>query len=94
MKIGNSWCGNLDPKNYLVSPIYGDFSNLPQISLFVGTHDILIADSQKFKKLLESQNIALNYYEYPKLFHDWVMLIKLRESKDALTKMAELINKK
>ena len=94
VKIGNSWCGNLDPKNYLVSPIYGDFSNLPQISLFASTHDILIADAQKFKKTLESQNIPLNYYEYPKLFHDWVMLVKLRESKDALSKMAELINKK
>jgi acetyl esterase/lipase len=93
VKIGNSWCDNLDPKNYLVSPIYGNIANLPQISLFVGTHDILIADSQKFKKLLESQNIALNYYEYPKLFHDWVMLVRLREAKDALSKMAELINK-
>jgi acetyl esterase/lipase len=94
VKIGNSWCGNLDPKNYLVSPIYGNLTNLPQISLFVGTHDILIADAQKFKKMLESQNIPLNYYEYPKLFHDWVMLVKLRESKDALSKIAELINKK
>lgn len=94
VKIGQSWCGNLDPKNYLVSPIYGDFTKLPQISLFVGTHDILIADAQKFKKILESQNIPIKYYEYPKLFHDWVMLVKLRESKDALSKMAELINLK
>jgi acetyl esterase/lipase len=64
------------------------------MSLFIGTHDILIADCQKLKKELESQNISLNYYEYPKLFHDWVMLVRLRESKDALTKMAELINRK
>jgi acetyl esterase/lipase len=94
VKIGKAWCGDSDPENYLVSPINGDFQNLPPMSLFIGTHDILIADCQKFKKELKSQNIPLNYYEYPKLFHDWVMLVRLRESKDALTKMADLINRK
>lgn len=94
VKIGKSWCGELNPENYLVSPINGKLESMPTMSLFIGTHDILIADSQKFKKILESQNIHFNYYEYPKLFHDWVMLVKLRESKDALTKMADLINEK
>lgn len=93
VKIGNAWSGDLNPQNYLVSPINGEFKNMPKMSLFIGTHDILIADSQKFKKMLQSQNIPLNYYEYPKLFHDWVMLVRLREAKDALSKMAELINK-
>lgn len=34
-----------DPESYLLSPLYGDLSNLPPTSLFTGTHDILYPDA-------------------------------------------------
>lgn len=94
VKIGQVWCGSIKSDNYLVSPINGDLRNLPQMSLFIGSHDILVADSRKFKLLLENQKIPFNYFEYPKLFHDWVMLVKLPEAKDALNRISDLVNLK
>jgi acetyl esterase/lipase len=88
---GNSWAGNSDTKNYLVSPIYGNLKGLSNISIFIGTHDVLYPDCVKLKSLLEQQNIRLNYYEYPKMFHVWVFFSFIKESKRAQQQIMELI---
>jgi acetyl esterase/lipase len=87
---GKNYAGELDMTDYRVSPIYGNFTNLGKISIFTGTNDVLCADARKLKQLLESQNINLNYFEYPELFHDWVVLTSLRETKDVLSRINEL----
>jgi acetyl esterase/lipase len=64
---GKLFAGNLDIKDYRVSPIYGDFKNLNKITVFIGTHDLFIADTRKMKATLDSLNIPFNYFEYPKM---------------------------
>jgi acetyl esterase/lipase len=81
---GENYAGDLSLKDFRISPIYGDFSLLGKISVFTGTNDILNADAQKFKKLLESQNIQFNYFQYPKMFHDWVLISNLKETKEVI----------
>lgn len=90
---GKKYAGDLDVSDYRVSPIYGDFKNLGEISIFIGTNDILIADARKCKKTLEYQKIKFNYFEYPKMFHDWVIITSLMESKDVIDKVEKLVNK-
>ena len=87
---GKSYAGDLDVADYRVSPIYGDFTNLVRISLFIGTNDMLIADARKCKKILEDQKIKFNYFEYPKMFHDWIIVTSLNEAKDVLNKVKNL----
>jgi hypothetical protein len=43
-----------------VRRIYGDFSGLGKISLFIGTHDLFIADARKLKDLLNKKPIPIN----------------------------------
>jgi len=88
---GKAWAGNTETTNYLVSPVYGSLEGLPQISVFIGTHDILLADCRKLKMAMEQQGIPMNYFEYPGLFHDWMMLGTLKESKVALSQICWLI---
>lgn len=68
-EAGIEYAGPLDTKNYLVSPIYGDITDLAPISIYVGTHDLLVADCRKLNRMAKSQNIEINYNEYPGLFH-------------------------
>lgn len=89
---GKYWTGNLDTKNYLVSPIYGEFNNLGKISVFIGGQDILAADAKKLKHKMKAQNISFNYYEYPKMFHVWMGATFLKESKLAISQISKLIN--
>jgi acetyl esterase/lipase len=92
--IGKLWLGELSASNYLVSPIYGDLEDLGTISVFIGGHDIFIADTNKFKRLLEQKNITFNYFEYPKMFHVWIAATYLKESKLAINQISELILKR
>lgn len=88
---GCKYARNLNVKNYKVSPIYGELSGLGRISIFIGTSELFIADVHKFKQLLEEQNISFNYFEYPNMFHDWVIITSLEESKDAINKLSKLL---
>jgi acetyl esterase/lipase len=90
---GALYAGKSDLKNYQVSPIYGNLQGLGRISLFIGTHDVFIADARKFKQMMNERKIPFNYYEYPKMFHVWVAVSQLAESQFALNQIADVIRK-
>jgi len=90
--VGEKYAGDLDLKDYRVSPIYGDLNDLCELSIFSGTNDLLNADAQKCKQLLIDQQIYFNYFEYPKMFHDWVIFTHLKESVDVVEKVHSLLD--
>ena len=47
-EIGKSWAGNIDTKDYRVSPLYGDKSNLAKTLIFAGTNEIFYKDIEKY----------------------------------------------
>lgn len=91
---GAAYAGDLDHTDYRVSPIYGDMAGLPKMSIFIGTHDLFIADCRKLKAKLEADTIAFNYFEYPKMIHDWVVVPNLPETKYAIDQITNLIPSK
>ena len=88
---GEAYAGKLSTSDYKVSPINGDLSNLTQLSVFVGTHDLFVADARKLKDKAHSLNIPLKYYEYPKMFHVWILVEKLKEADHAINQIVSLI---
>lgn len=88
---GQKYSGDLDLKDYRVSPLYGSFSGLCRISIFTGTNDILNADAQKCRQFMTDQQISFNYFEYPKMFHDWVVITRLKESRDVVDKVCKIL---
>jgi acetyl esterase/lipase len=80
---GKSYAGTTDPSNYLLSPINGDVKGLGKISVFIGTRDILEADTRKFKRITEEAGVDINYFEYQDMPHVW-MFFNLPESKKAM----------
>ncbi|PKM63566.1 MAG: alpha/beta hydrolase [Firmicutes bacterium HGW-Firmicutes-20] len=85
-----AYAGNLDLKDPLISPLYGNMEGLADISVFTSTNDLLNPDARKFKQIMDEKNIDIRYEEYPGLFHDW-MLFDLKESKDVIFKLAEIV---
>jgi epsilon-lactone hydrolase len=88
---GRKYAGALHLRDYRVSPLYGDLTGLCTISVFTGTNDILHADARKLKEMMERQNLPFNYFEYPGMFHDWVIIPQLKESQHAIRKVSEMI---
>jgi len=44
------------------------------MSLYIGTHDILLPDCRKLKEKADREGICLDYHEYNYMFHDWMLL--------------------
>lgn len=87
-----AYAGGTRPDYYLLSPIYGSLEGLAKISVFIGSREIFVADARKLKSISEEKGIALNYYEYPEMFHAW-MLLNLPESGKTRYEILELIRK-
>jgi acetyl esterase/lipase len=88
---GKNYAGEFDVRDHRVSPLYGDLSGLGMISIFTGTNDLLIADARMCRKSLESSGIVFNYFEYPGMFHDWMLITRLKESRDVILKIAGIL---
>jgi epsilon-lactone hydrolase len=85
-----AYAGDTSLDHYQLSPINGPLEGLGKISLFVGTKEILLADSRKLKDLMEDKKIRMNYYEYKDMVHVW-MFLNLPESKEARQQILNLI---
>ncbi|MBR1423505.1 MAG: alpha/beta hydrolase [Ruminococcus sp.] len=57
-EMGKCWAGDLDIKDYKVSPIYGDISCLQNVYMFVGTREIFYPDVTKFYSMLQDNNVT------------------------------------
>lgn len=88
---GKAYAGALPLDDYRLSPLFGKLEGLGSISIFIGTHDLFIADCRKLKTLLGQQQIAYRYYEYPKLFHAFMVGVYLKEARHAIRQMGELV---
>ena len=91
-EAAREYAGSTDLKDYRLSPLYGSFTGLCSISVFAGTKDILYPDAQKFRQLMKDQSTSFNWFEYPGMFHDWVIITRLRESEDVIHKVTKLVN--
>ena len=92
-KAGEVYAGNSDPRNFMLSPINGPLDQLGALSIFIGSKDILVADTRKLNRHALSIGTPINYREYPDMVHVW-MLLNFQESKAARQEIISLITEK
>lgn len=89
-KAGLAYAGNAVPTDFMLSPLYGPLDGLGEISIFIGSKDILAADARKLAAIAAEKGIVLNYREYKDMVHVW-MLLNFRESRQARLEIVRLI---
>lgn len=72
-EIGKVWAGDLDTKNYKVSPLFGDNSNLARTLIFVGENEIFYPDIMKYCEKLEKSGVDFRLIVGEGLFHIYPM---------------------
>jgi acetyl esterase/lipase len=82
IKAAKKYAGATDLNHYLLSPIYGNFEDLPATMLFYGTHELFYPDFIKLKDKIKSHDNFI-FQEFPEMQHDWI-LFPIPESKKAL----------
>jgi len=70
-KCGEKYAKGDDQKQYLISPIYGSFENIPPTLVFYGTHEILYPDCEKLKQITAKVNKNFIFRKYKGMQHDW-----------------------
>lgn len=88
---GELYADSFDQNNYMLSPINGQIKGLPEVSVFIGTHDLFLPDSRKLKVKFLQENQKINYFEYPEMIHDWPIFVQTDEAKHAITEIVKLI---
>lgn len=92
ISAGQRYAQGDDPQQPDISPIYGSIEGLGPISLFVGTHDIMLPDCRKLQAMAEAQGIPYSHVEFADMIHDW-MLLTLPESIEARNQICEIIRR-
>jgi epsilon-lactone hydrolase len=88
---GEVYARDVDPKSYLVSPVYGSLKDLAPVTLFIGTRDILYPDCRKLRDKASAEGVRLDYREYDQMVHNW-MLGPMPEAKHAIAEIVETIS--
>ena len=86
-EAGRLYSDGLNPHDPRVSPIYGELTGLAPLSVFIGTRDVLLADSRRLRALAAQRGVELDYEEYPGMFHGWI-LQELPEAHEATRRIA------
>ena len=63
------WAGGKDLHDPMISPIYGPLEGLPRISVYVGTRELLLLDSERLRDRARDENHPLEYHEWKGMTH-------------------------
>lgn len=89
-KAGLSFAGDSSPDNPMLSPIHGPLNGLGEIFIFIGSRDIMVADTRKLRQLAHMDNVVVNYREYDEMIHVW-MFLSFPESAQARKEIIQAI---
>ncbi len=92
-EIGKRWVGGLEDKDNLVSPLFASFIGLPDVLLYVGTHELFLPDVRLLKKRLEADGVTVKYLEAKKMNHIYP-LYPIPEAKIAQDLLVETVFQK
>jgi epsilon-lactone hydrolase len=83
----------MDLKNPLISPLYGNLEGLPPILIQVGTDEILLDDAIRLADKVRSEGGSLTLEVWEEMFHVFQMFSFLPDTKKALLNIRDFIHK-
>ena len=87
---GMNYAGGTDLRDHRVSPIYGSFSGIPEIGIWIGTHEVFLPDMEGFLKKLKEEDVVYRYHEEEGMQHDYV-IFPIPEGKKAIEEIYRFI---
>ena len=90
-KIGEDWAGDIDPRDPMISPYYGDMHGLPPTDLFVGTWEIFYDDVVNTYEKMKAAGVDARLHVGEKMGHVYP-LWPCPEGSSARKAIAEIIS--
>lgn len=94
LRAANDYLKDQDPKDPMVSPIYGDLRGLPPMLIQVGSREVLLDDSRKLAVRARADDVDVTLEEWPGMFHVWHMMADwLSDGRRALGGIGAFVNR-
>jgi monoterpene epsilon-lactone hydrolase len=84
----NSYLGQNDPHNPLISPIYGDLHGLPPLLVHAGEDELLREDALRITDLAKSAGVEARVEIYSRMWHVWQIYLNLPQAVQSLEDIA------
>jgi len=91
LDAGRTYAGDLPTDDWRVSPLFGDFTGLPPMHVFTGSHDIIVTDSRQLVDRVRAAGGRIDYAEAPGMQHVYPILPLLGEARSTKRKVAKLL---
>ena len=82
------WSGGDDPHDPIISPIYGPLEGLPKISVYVGTRELLLLDSERLRDRAKEEGHPLDFHLWEGMTHVFPVQ-PIKEAKVVLPQILE-----
>lgn len=91
--VDQSYVGQSDPANPLLSPLSADLSGLPPVLIQMGTHDILIHEVRKLVQRMQDDGQSVRFEEYPAMIHVFMLFWWLPEAHKAIRDQVAFVSR-
>jgi epsilon-lactone hydrolase len=90
--MAQSYMGQADPRNPLVSPLYGDLTSLPPLLIQVGTSEVLFDDSTRLDAKARAAGVDVTLEAWNDMIHVFqVFASMLAEGEQAIEKIGAFV---
>lgn len=90
--VANAYLNGHDPRDPLVSPIYGDLTGLPPLLIQVGDHEVLLDDATRLEKRAKADGVDATLEVWDEMFHVWHFFASmLPEGQEAIDRIGEFV---
>ena len=91
-KCSTAYRGNSDPRNPLMSPLYGDLSGLPPLLLQCGSEEMLRDDSARLAAKAKAAGVDVTFEEWDEMVHVWHLFAdRLADGRKAIARVGEFV---
>ena len=83
-----SYVGHSDPRDPLISPVFGDWHRLPPVLVHAGEDETLRADAVRITEMAKSAGVDAQVKIYPRMWHVWQLYLNLPQAIQSLDSIA------
>lgn len=86
-----AYVGADDPRNPLISPVYGDWRGLPPILIHAGEDEFLCQDALRIEALARAAGVEVRLEIYPRMWHVWQINLSMPQAAQSLDEIAQFL---
>lgn len=91
-KCSAAYRGDADPRDPLMSPLYGDLAGLPPLLLQCGSEEMLRDDSARLAAKAKAAGVDATFEEWDEMVHVWHLFAdRLSDGRRALSRIGEFV---